>query len=128
MKKIAIVMVIIIAFMIILANFLLADMSDDYRVIKKAVKENPGYEAGKEAKWFKVLVIDNRTKKNKVEITLPLALVEIFLRCTEDKDLKIKREQCDLDLKELFRELKKLGPMALIEIYEDGETVKVWLE
>lgn len=61
-------------------------------------------------------------------MTLPVALIEVFIECTEDKNLKIKRDNCDVDLKELFQELKKLGPMSVIEIYEEEVTLKVWFE
>ncbi|MGB3860658.1 MAG: hypothetical protein WA915_01135, partial [Candidatus Aminicenantaceae bacterium] len=78
--------------------------------------------------WFKVLVTDAQTKKDKVKITLPISLVEIFMKCADNKNLKIDREEYDIDLKELFAELKKVGPMALIEVYENDEIVKIWLE
>ena len=105
-----------------------ADSDDDFQAVKKAVKDNPQYDPGKEAKWFKVLVTDTRTNKDKVKITLPISLVELFMKCTEDKNLRIDRDEYDIDLKELFAELKKVGPMALIEVYEDDEIVKIWLE
>ncbi len=105
-----------------------ADSDDDFQAVKKAVKDNPQYDPGKEAKWFKVLVTDTRTNKDKVKITLPISLVELFMKCTDDKNLKIDRDEYDIDLKELFAELKKVGPMALIEVYEDDEIVKIWLE
>lgn len=105
-----------------------ADGDDDFQAVKKAVKDNPQYDPGKEAKWFKVLVTDTRTNKDKVKITLPISLVELFMKCTDDKNLKIDRDEYDIDLKELFAELKKVGPMALIEVYEDDEIVKIWLE
>lgn len=107
---------------------LAADSRDDYQVIKKAVKDNPGPEAGKEVKWFKLLVTDNRTKKDKVRLTLPVSLVEVFIKCADHKRMKIHREECDIDIAKIFNELKQLGPLAIIEIYEDDETVKVWLE
>jgi len=128
MKKAAILVLVVFVLTIILASFLLAQSRDDYQTIKKAVKKNPNYEAGKEVKWFKVLVTDNKTKKEKVRVTLPISLVELFLECTREKHLKINRDECDIDLKEVFKELKKLGPVALIEVVDEEETVKVWLE
>ncbi len=108
--------------------FLRADSRDDLQAIKKAVKENPAYEAGKEVKWFKILVTDNKTGKDKVKVTMPIAIVEIFLRCADDEHLRMKESGCDIDLAAVFKELKAMGPMALIEVYEDDETVKIWLE
>ncbi len=108
--------------------FLLADSRDDLQAIKKAVKENPAYEAGKEVKWFKILVTDNKTGKDKVKVTMPIAIVEIFLRCADNKHMRMRESGCDIDLAAVFKELKAMGPMALIEVYEDDETVKIWLE
>jgi len=104
------------------------ETKNDFQAIKKAVKENPNYEPGREVKWFKVLVTDNKTNKTKVQVTLPISLVEFLVRCAEDKHIRMHRHECDINLEELLAELKKAGPMALIEVYEEDETVKVWIE
>jgi hypothetical protein len=128
MKKIALFILIVFTLSIIAINILHAERNDDIQAIKKAVKENPQYKSGVEAKWFKVLVTDTRTKKDKVKITLPVSLIELVMKCTDDRHLRVNRDEYDIDLKELFTELKKLGPTALIEVYEDEEIVKIWLE
>ncbi len=104
----------------------LAEGHDDIQAIKKAVKENPNYEPGKEVKWFKVLVTEDG--KDKVRVTLPISLVEAFVKCADDKHMNFDHGDCDIDFEELLAELKKVGPMAIVEIYDEGETVKVWLE
>jgi hypothetical protein len=128
MKKVASLVLIFFVLGVFLPNLLLADSKDDIQTIKKAVKKNPGYKAGEEVKWFKILVTDNETKKDKVKISLPISLIEILLECVDEEDLDIDGDECDIDLKELFAELKKLGPAVLIEVYEDGETIKIWFE
>jgi len=128
MKKVASLVLIVFVLGVFLPNLLLADSKDDIQTIKKAVKKNPGYKAGEELKWFKILVTDNETKKDKVKISLPISLIEILLECVDEEDLDIDGDECDIDLKELFAELKKLGPAVLIEVYEDGETIKIWFE
>ncbi len=128
MKKVAIIVLIVFVFTFLLVNLTIAKNEDDLQAIKKAVKKNPKYEAGKEVKWFKVLVTDNRTKKDKVKITVPISLIEFFIKCSDDKHMKINRDDCEIDLKELFKELKKLGPTVFIEVVEDGQTIKIWLE
>jgi len=128
MKKVAIIVLIVFVFTFLLVNLATAKNEDDLQAVKKAVKKNPEYEAGKEVKWFKVLVTDNRTKKDKVKITVPISLIEFFIKCSHDKHMRINRDECDIDLKELFKELKKLGPTVFIEVVEDNETVKVWFE
>jgi hypothetical protein len=128
MKKAASIVLILFVLGVILPSFLLADSRDDIQTIKKAVKKNPEYKAGEEVKWFKLLVMDNETKKERVKITLPISLIEILLECVDEEDLKIDEDECEIDLKELFAELKRLGPAVLIEITEDDETVKIWFE
>ena len=94
------------------------------------VKKNPDYKPGQEVQWFKVLITDNETGKTKVKVTLPIAVVEAVLKCASNEKMKILDDDCDLDLKELFAELKKHGPMVFIEINDDDEnvSVKIWLE
>ena len=128
MKKMTALIFVVFILNIIAIGISYAERDDDIQAIKKAVKENPQYKSGTEAKWFKVLVTDTRTKKDKVKITLPVSLIELVIKCTDDKHLRINREDYDIDLRELFVELKKLGPTALIEVYEDEEIVKIWLE
>ncbi len=128
MKKAAILLVGIILLGLLLTTASVAERSNDIQVIKKAVKKNPAYKSGKEVMWFKLLITDNRTKKDKVRMTLPVALIEYFLKCTEEKHMRIKRDDCDVNLMDLFRDLKKLGPMSVMEIYEEEVTIKVWFE
>lgn len=128
MKKIASLVLIVFALGILLPNLALAEEKDDFQTIKKAVKKNPEYQPGKEVKWFKVLITDNKTKKDKVKITLPISLLEVLFKHSHHKHMKIDRDDCDIDLKELFMELKKHGPMVFIEVYEEDETIKIWVE
>ena len=128
MKKVTALILGVLILNIIAIGILHAERDDDIQAIKKAVKENPQYKRGTEAKWFKVLVTDIRTKKNKVKITLPVSLIELIMKCTDDNHLRVNRDEYNINLKELFVELKKLGPTALIEVYEDEEVVKIWLE
>jgi hypothetical protein len=128
MKKWTIVAIMIVALVFALGSFAGAESRDDIQAIKKAVKENPNYEPGKEVKWFKVLVTDNKAGKDKVRITLPLSIVEAFAKCTDNDHVKIDHGNTNIDFGQLLVELKKIGPMAIVEIYEDDETVKVWLE
>lgn len=130
MKKIAVLVLILFVFVVLLPSLLLADSRDDIQAIKKAVKENPDYKAGEEVKWFKVLITDNDTGKAKVKVTLPIAVVEAILECSHNEHMRIHHDYCDIDLGELFKELRKYGPMVFIEISDDDEdvTIKVWVE
>lgn len=128
MKRTAFVVLAVAALAFALGGTVRAEGPDDIQAIKKAVKENPAYEPGKDVKWFKVLVTDNKAGKDKVRVTLPLGIVEAFVKCADSDHLKLDRGHSDIDLGQLLAELKKVGPMAIIEIFEEDETVKVWLE
>ncbi|MGD2244942.1 MAG: hypothetical protein PVI11_00185 [Candidatus Aminicenantes bacterium] len=130
MKKAAILILILFVLAVVLPSLLLADGNDDLQKIKKAVKKNPDYKPGQEVQWFKVLITDNDTGKAKVKVTLPIAVVETLLACAHDNHVKFHDDDCDIDFKELFTELKKHGPMVFIEINDDDEnvSVKVWFE
>lgn len=100
----------------------------DFKVIQKAVRQSPASDAGGEVKWFKVLITDSKSGEAKVKVTLPIALVEAVLACTDGKHFKVADGDCGIDLKAVFAALKKAGPRALVEIEDDGAVVKVWLE
>jgi len=128
MKKMTILVLVVVISFFIMASLLLAKEDFDLQTIKKAVKKNPQYKAGKEVKWLKVLIADRQDKSEKVRVTLPISLVELLMNCTKDKELKIDCDDYGLDLKKLFKELKKAGPMSLIEICGEEATLKIWLE
>jgi hypothetical protein len=131
MKKTAVVTTIILLAALMFSIQGYAKDKDDMQAIKKAIKENPEFAAGKPAQWFKLLVTDTKTGKDKVKITLPIDMVEVLAKYGEQHEMgrfKLDREGVDINLTEIFAELKKLGPMMFIEVYEDNETVKIWLE
>jgi len=128
MKRTTIGVLAILAVSLAAVPALTAERTDDFQAIQKAVKQNPAYEPGKEAQWFKVLITDTKTGKDKVRVTLPLSLIELLINCSDDKPMKLNEGKCSVDLKALFAELKKVGPMALIEIMDEGALIKVWLE
>ncbi len=128
MKKLIVSFLAVVMLTGLAGSLAAAGIQNDFQAVKKAVKENPVYESGKDVKWFKVLVTDAKTNKDKVRITLPISLVEVFVKYAENKHVRMNRQDLDIDIGELFAELKKLGPMALIEVYEENEIVKVWLE
>lgn len=108
-----------------LASGLFASAADEYKIVKNAV-HNPGKSGA--AEWFKIVVAGKDGKGDNVKVTLPVSLVEIMMNATPDKGLRIDGD-CHVDLKRVWNDLKKAGPMSLVEVEtEDGETVKIWLE
>jgi hypothetical protein len=126
-KKTIIALIAVLA-VTLLAGPVVAAHRSDFRTIQKAVKQNPAYEEGKEVRWFKVLVTDGKSGETKVKVTLPIALIDLILSSAAARHVKIDESRCEIDLWALWMELKKAGPMALIEIQDDGALIKVWLE
>jgi hypothetical protein len=127
MKKAAMIVLLAFGLGLLPAAGISAVENDDLQAVRKAVKKNPNY-TGDEVKWFKVLIQDTRTKKDVVRVTLPVSLIELILN-HEHRQMKLN-DECDIDVRALFQELKKAGPMALIEILDedDGHLIKVWFE
>ena len=127
MKRTVIAVLVVLAVTMVAAPALRADRHKDFQAIQKAVKQNPNYVEGQEVKWFKVLITDVKSGKEKVKITLPLSLIEALANCAGERS-ELKEHGCDIDLKTLLAEMKKAGPMALIEITDEDALIKVWLE
>jgi hypothetical protein len=128
MKKVAVLALGLAVMGFVLAPVVRAAHEDDLQAIKRAVKQNPSGHQGKEVKWLKVLVVDNRCHKDIVKLTVPISLIEIFFKCADHKHLRINEGECEINLQAVFKELKAAGPMAMVELSEDNETLKVWLE
>jgi hypothetical protein len=127
MNKTALVILVVFGIGLFAAPAVAAN-HNDFRAIQKAVKKNPAYEAGREVKWLKILVTDRRDKEERVQVTLPLALIDMLLKCKDSRHFRVDDGDCEIDLKALFAELKKAGPASLIEIRGDDALIRIWLE
>ncbi|UCE43126.1 MAG: hypothetical protein JSV17_09350 [Candidatus Aminicenantes bacterium] len=128
MKKTSLFILVVFVSIIFLSPFILAKEDFDLRTIKKAIKKNPKYKRGREVLWFKLLIMDGDCKKDRLEITLPLSLVDLLFECTKDKKMNIDCGDYDLNLRKLYKELKRRGPKSLIEIRGKDGVLKIWLE
>ena len=125
-KRIVVLSIWLVVF--ILAAALFASAADDYKVIKNAVNSSATSAAGqKSVQWFKILVTDKAGDKEKVKISLPLSLVEMMINACPEEKFKVEHG-CQIDIRKIWNELKKAGPLALIEVEDHGETVKIWFE
>jgi hypothetical protein len=128
MKRISVFVLAVFVLAVFVAPFVLAKEDFDLQTVKKAVKKNPQYEKGKEVEWFKLLIMDNDDQNERLEITLPIALVDLLFQCTKDKRMNIDCGDYDIDLRELYREIKRRGPRTLIEIKGEDGVLKIWME
>jgi hypothetical protein len=111
------------------AAFAAPSSNDNWQVIKRAVQEDPHPAAVRgEAKWFKILITDRKEKGGEVRITLPLSLIEGLAELVSDEPIRCNGRELNLNFADILEELKKAGPLALIEIGDDDGTIKVWIE
>ena len=101
---------------------------DDFKAFQKAVKKNPAYERGREVRWLKILIVDLEDKDERVSVTLPLSLVELILGCADSRHFRVGDCDRGIDLKALYRDLKKAGPSRLLELRGEDGLIKIWLE
>jgi hypothetical protein len=128
MKKCAVLGLAVILGSLLVGPLFANDHEDELQAIKKAVKQNPLHESGRGVKFFKLLVINDKTDKEIVKVTVPISVLEIFLRCSEDKHFRIDNGRCEVDLETVLKELKAAGPTVILEISDNGQTIKAWLE
>lgn len=111
-----------------LAAGLLASADEDYKVIKNAVKGSAAAAVGAgSVRYFKILVAGKANGKENVKITLPVSLVEIMLSACPEKQVVCEGGHA-IDIQRIWRDLKAAGPLALVELEDREETVKIWLE
>jgi hypothetical protein len=128
MKKTSIFLLAVFVAVLSLSHLVSAKEDFDLKTIKKAVKKNPQYKKGKEVQWFKLLIRDSDNRRNKLEITLPISLVDLLFQCTKDKKMEIDCGDYDLDIRKLYKEVKRRGPQSLIEIRGEDGFLRIWLE
>ena len=128
MKKTSFIILVVFISTVFLSPFILAKEDFDLKTIKKSIKKNPQYKKGREVQWFKVLIMDNDCRKERLEITLPLSLVDLLFECTKDKKMNIDCGDFDLNLRKLYKEIKRRGPKSLLEIRGENGVLKIWLE
>jgi len=125
-KRIVVLAIGLVVF--VLAAALFATAADDYKVIKNAVKSSEASATGqKSAQWFKILVTGKNGEAEKVKISLPISLVEMMINACPEEKFKVDHG-CQIDIRKIWNELKKAGPLALVEVEDHGETVKIWFE
>jgi len=125
-KRIVVLSIWLVVFF--LAAALFAAAADDYKVIKNAVKSSETSASGQNSvQWFKIMVTGKDGSKEKVKISLPISLVEMMINACPEEKFEVEHG-CRIDIKKIWNELKKAGPLALVEVEDHGETVKIWFE
>jgi hypothetical protein len=112
--------------------------ADDLTVVKRAVAQAPSAPAAKattpapragKPTWFKVRVVDKGSKKTRVTVNMPLALVRaigdtpIDWKCgTEERPA----HRCSIKVADVLEALE--AGQELVEVDDEQSIVKVWVE
>jgi len=114
------------------------DTPDDLTVVKRAVAQAPAPAAPAKAapaprsgkpQWLKVRVLDKGSKKGRVTVNLPLALVRAFgdapldWRCGGDDN---PSRRCSIKVSEVLEALE--AGQELVEVDDEDHIVKIWVE
>ena len=77
-------------------------------------------------RWFRIRVADLRTGKNKVEVNIPLALIEVGMRM----GARFAPQMGDIDLGEVSEAISQgiQGKIIDVEDQEEGEHVSIYVE
>jgi hypothetical protein len=117
-----------------------AQTADDLTVVKRAVAQvpapagpavKPAASAPRSSKpqWFKVRVVDKGSKKGRVTVNLPLALVRAFgdtpfdWRCGGDEH---PARRCSIKVADVLEALE--AGQELVEVDDENSVVKIWVE
>jgi len=86
----------------------------------------PPAEPPSAARWFRVRVTDLETGKNKVNVNLPMSLVDVGTRM----GARFAPELEDLDFKDIIEQIKSgaQGKIVEVEDTEGGERVEIYVE
>jgi len=79
-----------------------------------------------EARWFRVRVTDLETGRNKVNVNLPMSLVDVGTRM----GARFAPELEDMDLRDIIEQVKSgaHGKIVEVEDIEGGERVEIYVE
>lgn len=91
----------------------------------------PGSTAAAEPKLIRLEVRAKGSDKVTVAVNLPIAFAEALLSSLSEFDHgqvaeELKKKQIDLD--NLWKSLKGLGPQTLVQIETDEQNIRIWLE
>jgi hypothetical protein len=101
-----------------------------------ALDENSGRDAGKEKagdgsrRWFRVRVTDLKTGKRKMNVNMPLGLVDVGLRMAMKFGPRNGVDLSGVDLNELMGMVRSGAEGRLVEVEdeEDGERTEVFVD
>jgi hypothetical protein len=93
---------------------------------RPAPPDSPGVPSIGRPRWLRVRVTDSITGKPKVNLRVPMALVNVGLKIGARYSPEIE----GIDIRELLEAAGTLEPGPFVDVYdeEDGEHVEIYLE
>jgi hypothetical protein len=93
--------------------------------LKAGKRESTGVE-GSQPRWFRVRVTDLRTGKNKVNMNIPMALVNVGMKM----GARFVPDTADVDFEEIAAALSsgQQGKILDVEDEEDEERIEIFVE
>ncbi len=81
---------------------------------------------GTSARWFRVRVTDAETGKSKVNVNIPMGLVNVGVKM----GARFIPDDADIDIEEIFEQIRSGAHGKIFEVYsdEDGEHVEIFIE
>ena len=81
---------------------------------------------GSDARWFHVRVTDSETGRNKVNVNIPMGLVNVGIRM----GARFIPEDADIDVEDLFEQIRSGAHGKIVEVIDDesGEHVEIFIE
>ncbi|MEW6725023.1 MAG: hypothetical protein AB1331_09015 [Bacillota bacterium] len=77
--------------------------------------------AGREAKWFRIRVFEQGTGKTKVNVNLPVSLLDLAMKFVPKHAVDIE----GLDIRAILDEIKKGAMGKIVEVEDEDEGVRV---
>jgi hypothetical protein len=93
---------------------------------KKSAPAPPPPPGGSDARWFRVRVTDADTGRSKVNVNIPMGLVNVGVRM----GARFIPETSDIDLEELLEQIRSGAHGKIVEVMDDesGEHVEIFIE
>ncbi len=94
--------------------------------IEAAGSKEQARSSGGQSRWFRVRVTDMRTGKSKVNVNIPMSLVNVGMRL----GAKFAPEVSGVQMEEIMNAVKEgaSGKIVDVEDEEDGEHVEIYVE
>jgi hypothetical protein len=93
---------------------------------KKGAPAHPPHPGRPDARWFRVRVTDASTGRNKVNVSIPMGLVNVGIRM----GARFIPEDADVDIEELFQQIRSGAHGKIFEAIDDegGEHIEIFIE